>query len=281
MRRHARATADRQEGASPLRACERPGRPCRRTLAFLSVLLGLLPPTPARTEPPSTTGDDEPVGWPLAAPERPKPDRRPLSPAVRAAPPTPHGRAADAGTEPAAATEADTTQPPETTDGAERTGGAAPPAADEAPPGRTVAHDPLLAPLPSVVADAAPLVLRFATDEYAPTRDQVRLISRLATIHRIGQGRIDVLSWAAADSDDGGDGGGEGGEASEGRRAALERALARALAIRDLLRDEGIPLARIDATALIGPPPQEADIVRPPREGVRIRIVPDLVAGVP
>ncbi len=130
-------------------------------------------------------------------------------------------------------------------------------------------REPLSAPLPSVISGAAPLLLRFGTDEYAPTRDQVHRLSRLAASSRIGQGRIDILSWAAGD--------GEGGEA---RRAALERALARALAIRDLLHDEGIALARIDVTALLGPPPQEADVRHPPREGVRVRITPDLIAGV-
>ncbi|RMF12614.1 MAG: hypothetical protein D6757_09465, partial [Alphaproteobacteria bacterium] len=143
------------------------------------------------------------------------------------------------------------------------------------PPGESLTgpseelREPLLAPLPSMAVDAAPLVLSFASDEYALTRDHVRRLSRLAASARIGQGRIDVLSWAEA-----------GKQGAAPRRAALERALSRALAIRDLLHDEGIALARIDVTALIGPPPEEADVRQPPHEGARVRVTPDLVAGV-
>lgn len=208
---------------------------------------------------------DEPVGWPLPKPARsgPKPERTPLLPVT----PEPAARADEgraAGTVSAASAAAE----PEAAD-ADTARGPDRPAAAETPGDDEALRS--LVPLEQVTLGARPLVFSFAADRIALTADEVRLLERFASGVRSANGIIDVFVWVPPPADDDAD----------ARRAALERAFARGLYLRELLREAGIPAARIDILARLAQPPADKDMPSPPpAEGARIRLVSDFMTGV-
>lgn len=88
-----------------------------------------------------------------------------------------------------------------------------------------------LPPLEHVLLPLAPFRLDFAIDRLTLDREETNWLRRLAERLRAGSESIRVLSRATASDGD--------------MRAALERALARGLLVRDMLIDEGVALRRI------------------------------------
>ncbi len=208
---------------------------------------------------------DEPVGWPLPKPEKsaPKPERRPLLPVA------PEPKAPAGGAQPADETPA---EPAAGGPGSAAAGAARVP--DRPSEDRTPGDEETLrslVPLEQVTLGARPLVFSFAPDQVALTADDVRLLERFASGVRSANGVIDVFVWVPPPA----------GENAEARRAALERAFARGLYLRELLREAGIPAARIDILAKLAPPPADKEMPSPPpAEGARIRLVSDFMTGV-
>ncbi len=222
--------------------------------------------------------DDEPVGWPLPKSERskkPKSDRRPLLPIAS----EPQASATSAPRTSAAADRSrrkpgELLPPTHAEAGSVRQPAAV--AAGEgkaAPAKRSEEENALgeLVPLDEVTLGTKPLVFAFAPDQYALSADDVRLIERFAAGVRAASGIVDVLVWVTppARADE------------QARRKALERAFARGLYLRALLREAGLPAGRIDILATARPAPQEKDLPAPaPKEGARIRLVSDFMTGV-
>ena len=222
--------------------------------------------------------DDEPVGWPLPKserPKKPKSDRTPLLPVA----PAPQA-SASAGSRTAEAAERSDARkeeglPPASAEaGSVRQPAAGAAGATEVARERRSEEEATvgeLVPLDEVTLGAKPLVFAFSPDQYALTADEVRLIERFAAGVRAASGIVDVLVWVMppADADE------------QARRKALERAFARGLYLRALLREAGLPAARIDMLATARPAPREKDMpAPPPKEGARIRLVSDFMTGV-
>jgi len=215
--------------------------------------------------------DDEPVGWPLPKSERPTKPRSertpllPVAPAPQVTAPTSADRASEAGKKRLpGGSEAQPSQRPAATMTGEDVAASARRREETATGGE-------LAPLNEVILGAKPLVFAFAPDQYVLSADDVRLIERFAAGVRAASGIVDVLVWvtppAAADE--------------QARRQALERAFARGLYLRALLREAGLPASRIDILATAQPAPQEKDMPSPaPAEGARIRLASNFMTGV-
>ncbi len=216
--------------------------------------------------------DDEPVGWPLPKHERPgkaKSERRPLLPVA----PAPQPTAADSAERVRRETGEELP--------ADRSGSAssrlpAATAASESEVARTKRAEEKatvgeLAPLEEVTLGAKPLVFAFAPDQYALSSDDVRQIERFAAGVRAASGIVDVVVWVTPPA----------GADEQVQRKALERAFARGLYLRALLREAGLPASRIDILATAQPAPQEKDMPSPsPAEGARIRLVSNFTTGV-
>ncbi len=216
--------------------------------------------------------DDEPVGWPLPKRERPgkpKSERTPLLPVA----PVPQATASDSAdraprkTEKGSAlgeAESRSLRRPAATAASEPEVARTKRAEEKATVGELV-------PLKEVTLGAKPLVFAFAPDQYALSADDVRLIERFVAGVRAASGIVDVLVWVTPPA----------GADEQVRRKALERAFARGLYLRALLREAGLPASRIDILATAQPAPQEKDMPSPaPAEGARIRLVSNFMTGV-
>lgn len=91
-----------------------------------------------------------------------------------------------------------------------------------------------ITPLERVLLPIRPLGFVYDKERIALTRDELNQLRRLAERLKAGDERVLLSSHAAPDGDG---------------RAALERALARALLVRSLLIEEGIALRRITLRA--------------------------------
>lgn len=250
------------------------GRRGRGMVAALLCAVALALPPAARAQ----QADDEPVGWPLPKSERPKrqkSDRTPLLPVV----PQPQSVATGEGGASSAAGPAATEEEGSITrhePGSESvpSSAASPSHRPALPAGRRAADDAAareLVPLREVTLGAKPLVFAFGPDQYALSADEVRLLERFAAGVRTATGIVDVLVWVTPPS----------GADEQARRKALERAFARGLYLRALLREAGLPAARIDILATARPAPREKNMPSPPpAEGARIRLVSNFMTGV-